>query len=218
MPQLFPSSANTVTYAVFGTVLLGTAALIWAAVEITLSPYFTRVNVPIGQPVPFSHMHHVEGLGIDCRYCHTSVEVASSAGIPSTETCMTCHSQVWKDAPVLQPVRDSFMTGKALEWRRVHNLPGFVYFDHSIHVKKGVSCMDCHGRIDEMPLVSKQHTLFMKWCLDCHRHPESALVPPAAVFQMPAPPPREARSISRWMAEQNPRTRTIITDCTACHR
>lgn len=217
MPQLFPSSANTIVYAGAIGALLGGATLVWAVVELTWSSYTTRVETVLYQPVPFSHQHHVGGLGIDCRYCHTSVETAGSAGIPSTETCMTCHSQVWTKAPVLQPVRDSYATGNPLEWNRVHDLPGFVYFNHSIHVKKGVACMECHGRVDEMPLIAKQQTLYMKWCLDCHRHPETSLVRTEDVFQMGTLPTASSETISTWMKERKVRSKTI-TDCTACHR
>ncbi|HEY5895365.1 MAG TPA: cytochrome c3 family protein [Chthoniobacterales bacterium] len=217
MPQLFPSSANTIVYAGAIGALLGGATLVWAFVELTWSSYTTRVDTVLYQPVPFSHQHHVGGLGIDCRYCHTSVETAGSAGIPPTETCMTCHSQIWTDAPVLQPVRDSYATGRPLEWNRVHNLPGFVYFNHSIHVKNGVACVECHGRVDEMPLISKQKTLYMKWCLDCHRHPESSLVSAEDVFQMAARPVPSSETISNRTKERGVRSK-IITDCTACHR
>jgi hypothetical protein len=127
------------------------------------------------QPVPFSHKHHVSGIGIDCRYCHTSVEESSFAGIPPTKTCMNCHSQVWADSPTLEPVRTSFREDRSLEWTRVNDLPDFVYFDHSIHVRRGVACTTCHGPVDQMPMTWRENTLFMEWCLECHRHPERYL-------------------------------------------
>ena len=189
MPQLFPRSANTLVRLAFPCALLGIGAIAWAAHAVIFSPYATGVNVPIEQPVPFSHEHHVGGLGIDCRYCHTGVETSAFAGIPPTETCMTCHSQIWRDAPVLAPVRESWATGKPLRWNRVHDLPDYVYFNHSIHVQKGVACVTCHGRVDQMPLMAKQHTLYMRWCVDCHRAPEKYLRPREQVFNMRYEPP-----------------------------
>jgi hypothetical protein len=129
------------------------------------------VEVPREQPVPFSHKHHVSGLGIDCRYRHTSVEKSAFAGIPPTDTCMTCHSQLWTDAPLLAPVRESLARHQPMQWNRVHDLPDFVFFNHSIHVRQGIGCATCHGPVDRMPLTWQQNTLFMKWCLDCHKDP-----------------------------------------------
>src|SRR5882757_1294708 len=184
MPQIFHRSTNTLSRAtIFGAVFV-IAALGWVAMEIQRSPYVTYAGVRKPQPVPFSHQHHVAGLGIDCRYCHTSVETSAFAGLPATETCMTCHSQVWHDAPILAPVRESWMSGLPLHWTRVHDLPDYVYFDHSIHVQKGVACVECHGRVDQMPLMAKQHALYMRWCLDCHRAPEQHLQPASEVFTM----------------------------------
>src|SRR5262249_46164795 len=136
------------------------------------------------QPVPFSHRHHVGGIGLDCRYCHTTVEVSSFAGIPPTKTCMNCHSQIWTNSAMLEPVRESFRSGKSIEWNRVHHLAGFVYFDHSIHVKKGVGCVTCHGRVDQMPLTWQESSLQMEWCLGCHRNPERFVRPREQVFSM----------------------------------
>ncbi len=136
---------------------------------IELSPIYTRVNEAREQPVPFSHKHHAGELGIDCRYCHTSVEKSSFAGLPPTQTCMTCHSQIWTNAPMLEPVRASYRDDKSIAWTRVNALPDFVYFDHSIHVSKGIGCTTCHGQVAEMPLTWKANTLYMSWCLDCHR-------------------------------------------------
>src|SRR5438874_9464915 len=172
MPQIFHPSTNTISrVSIAGLIgVLGlTAAVAGGFFE---STYLTGVNVPQDQPVPFSHQHHVGGLGIDCRYCHTTVETAAFAGMPASETCMSCHSQIWKDSPLLAPVRDSFRTGKPLVWTRVHDLPDFVYFNHSIHVAKGIGCESCHGRVDQMPLMRKDASLLMEWCLHCHRHPE----------------------------------------------
>jgi hypothetical protein len=131
-------------------------------------------NTVADQPVQFSHQHHAGGIGIDCRYCHTSVEVSASAGIPPTKTCINCHSQIWSTSPYLEPVRASFREDKPLQWIRVHDLPDFVYFNHSIHVKKGVGCETCHGRVDRMPLMLQKSSLQMEWCLDCHRDPRGS--------------------------------------------
>ncbi len=168
------------------------------------------------QPVPFSHKHHVSGIGIDCRYCHTTVEKSATAGIPPTETCMSCHSQIWSDAPMLEPVRESFRSGKSIQWTRVHDLPGFVYFNHSIHVAKGMGCASCHGRVDQMPLMYQQNSLFMEWCLDCHRQPEKFIRPKDKVFQMDYKPAEDQRVLgARLVKEYNVRK---LTDCLVCHR
>ena len=151
------------------------------------------------QPVPFSHQHHVTGLGIDCRYCHTSVETSSFAGIPPTKTCMNCHSQIWTNAQLLEPVRASYKSGESLQWTRVNQLPDFVYFNHSIHVNKGVGCNTCHGPVDQMPLMYQQESLQMEWCLGCHRAPENNLRPRDQVFNMRYQQPTECESGgSRW--------------------
>ena len=166
--------------------------------------------------MPFSHKHHVGGLGIDCRYCHTAVEKSSSAGIPPTETCMSCHSQIWSDAPMLEPVRESYRSGKSIQWTKVHDLPGFVYFNHSIHVAKGMGCAVCHGRVDQMPLMYQQNTLFMEWCLDCHRQPEKYIRPKDKVFQMDYKPAEDQMVLgAKLVSEYKVRK---LTDCWICHR
>jgi hypothetical protein len=170
--QIFHRSTNTISRAtIYGAVFLITA-LLWAVLELQRSPYITYAKVARPQPGPFSHQHHVGGLGIDCRYCHTSVENSAFAGIPPTKTCINCHSQIWTGAPLLEPVRESFRSGKSLVWTRVNDLPDFVYFDHSIHINKGVGCNTCHGPVDRMPLMFNYASLQMEWCLDCHRAPE----------------------------------------------
>jgi len=216
MAQLFSPASNTVApaaLAAFALMLVLLGAVVWG---IFFSPYATAVGIPIEQPVPFSHEHHVSGLGIDCRYCHTSVEVAPFAGMPPTQTCMTCHSQIWTEAPVLAPVRESFVRNEPLRWNRVHSLPDYVYFDHSIHVAKGVGCVSCHGRVDEMALVAKANTLYMRWCLDCHTHPAGVLRDRAEVFNMASkdPPPRLGEE---RLEAYRVRTRHLF-DCSACHR
>jgi hypothetical protein len=136
------------------------------------------------QPVPFSHKHHVEGLGLQCQYCHTSVEKSSYAGIPPTKTCINCHSQIWTNAQLLEPVRQSWATGASIQWIKVHDLPDYVYFNHEIHVNKGIGCASCHGRVDEMPLMYQQNTLQMEWCLNCHRNPGVNLRPTSEIYNM----------------------------------
>lgn len=184
------------------------------------SDYFTNVHVAREQPVPFSHARHVGQNGIDCRYCHTSVTESNFAGIPPTETCMTCHSQVLPDAPMLEPVRTSFRSGKPLEWTRVHDLPDFVYFNHSIHVAKGVGCATCHGQVDKMPLLWKTNTLQMDWCLNCHRNPEQYLRPREHVFDMnwKLPAGEDQIEMGKKLVKEYNVNVHQLTNCSICHR
>jgi hypothetical protein len=216
MSQLFHQSTNTISrLSIFGFVFI-LAALGWTILTINRSSYVTEANVARSQPVPFSHKHHVAGLGIDCRYCHTTVEVSSFAGIPPTKTCMNCHSQIWADAPMLEPVRESFRSGRSLEWVRVHDLPDFVFFNHSIHVAKGIGCSTCHGQVDQMPLMWRVASLQMEWCLDCHRQPEKYVRPKEKVFDMAwTPPPDQLAQGQRLMREYQIRR---LTYCSTCHR
>jgi hypothetical protein len=219
MPQVFPRSTNTIAkVSLIGSLLLA-AFLVWVCLVYTRSSYGTDAGVVRVQPVPFSHEHHVGVLGIDCRYCHTTVEYSSYAGMPPTKTCMNCHSQIWVGSDVLEPVRESYKTGKSLEWQRVYNLPGFVYFDHSIHVQKGVGCASCHGRIDEMPFTYQVPTLLMEWCLDCHRHPERHVRPREEVFNMKWQPPANQLELGRDLVEKYKiRDPKHLTSCSVCHR
>ena len=216
MPQIFHPSTNTIArVSIFGALFL-VGGLLWVLLLFQRSSYVTLRGVPMTQPVPFSHQHHVGGVGLDCRYCHTSVENSAFAGIPPTQTCMGCHARLWNDAPVLAPVRESYARGSRLRWNRVHNLADFAFFDHSVHVAKGVACVTCHGRVDQMPLMYKQNTLQMEWCLDCHRHPEENLTPKEALFKMDYQP-------SEPLAEMGMRLKDSYkihtrTDCTTCHR
>ena len=214
MPQIFHPSMNTVSrVTIFGAVFI-LALLLWLTMRIVRSPYVSGVDVIKPQPVPFSHLHHVAECGIDCRYCHTSVEQSSFAGIPPTETCMNCHSQLWADSPMLEPVRESFREDKPLEWNRVHDLPDFVFFDHSIHVRRGVACTTCHGEVAEMPLTWKESTLYMEWCLACHRGPEEFTGPPEAVFASTAAPETpHAETDTAWENKRG----TLLTNCSICH-
>jgi hypothetical protein len=215
MAQIFHPSTNTISkVSIFGAVFI-LALLGWALGIFARSSYMTQVNVARDQPVQFSHEHHVSGLGIDCRYCHTSVETSSFAGIPPTKTCMTCHSQVWLDSPFLEPVRRSYQDDTPLRWTRVHDVADFVYFDHSIHVSKGIGCASCHGRVDKMQLMWKEYSLYMEWCLECHRAPENHVRPRDRVFDM------------EWEAEDQPALAQELvkaydiqklTACSVCHR
>jgi hypothetical protein len=216
MPQIFDRHANNYARAsIIGIVLLIGAG--FAALDrLSRSPFVTRADEFREQPLQFSHQHHVGGVGIDCRYCHTSVETSASAGIPPTKTCMNCHSQIWADSPLLEPVRESFRTGEPLRWLRVHDLPDFVYFNHSVHVKKGVGCATCHGRVDRMPLVWQSASLQMEWCLQCHRNPERFVRPRAAIFQMDYQPPPDQLELGARLVQEYDIQR--LTSCSVCHR
>jgi hypothetical protein len=155
----------------------------------------TRQGQRPDQPVPFSHKHHVQGLGLQCQYCHTTVEKSSYAGIPPTKTCMNCHAQIWTNAQLLEPVRASWATNQSLVWTKVHDLPDFVYFSHEIHVNKGLGCASCHGRVDQMPLMYEQNTLQMEWCLDCHRNPAKNIRPTGQIYNMAWEKPAEERPV-----------------------
>jgi hypothetical protein len=216
MPQIFHRSTNTLSrVSIFGAAFMGAAGL-WLILEINRSPYVTRAFEAREQPVPFSHAHHVGGIGIDCRYCHTSVDRSAVAGIPPTKTCMNCHSQIWSQSPTLEPVRASFRTDSSLEWTRVHDLPDFVYFNHSAHVNKGIGCSTCHGRVDLMPLTWQEHSLQMEWCLECHRQPEKYVRPKAEVYNVAYEPPADQLEQGRKLIrEYNIHTRV---SCSTCHR
>jgi len=216
MAQVFHRGTNTLSrISIFGALLVAGAGA-WVVDAVQRSPYLTEVRVAREQPVPFSHEHHVKGLGLDCRHCHTTVEESTFAGIPPTKTCMSCHSQIWADSPLLEPVRASFRNNLPLEWTRVHDLPDFVYFNHSIHVKKGIGCSTCHGRVDQMPLTWRTQTLYMDWCLDCHRQPERYVRPREQVFNMAWEPPQDQLALGAKLV----RTYRIrsLTDCSVCHR
>ena len=219
MSQIFHKSANQWSRASLvgiGFLVLG---LGWLVLIIQRSDYVTSANTFREQPVQFSHQHHVGGVGLDCRYCHTSVEVAASAGIPPTKTCINCHSQIWVTSPFLEPVRASFRDDKPLQWVRVHDLPDFVYFNHSIHVKKGVGCETCHGRVDRMPLMLQESSLQMEWCLDCHRDPSRYLRPRDEITTMDYRPAVSQRELGpRLVQEYKVGTVEHLTSCSVCHR
>lgn len=222
MPQIFHHSTNALARAtIFGAVFILLAAL-WVTASISRSSWNTGQSVEIQQPIQFSHKHHVGDDGIDCRYCHTSAETAASAGIPSTAVCMNCHKQIWSDSPYLEPVRASFKDSKPLEWTRVHDLPDYVYFNHSIHVNKGVGCSTCHGRVDQMPVVYQAQTLQMEWCLECHRNPERFVRDKHKIFDMEwraeNSTKEEIADGRSWMKEYKVQPKSVLTSCSTCHR
>jgi hypothetical protein len=173
---------------------------------------------PPPQPLPFSHQHHVRDDGIDCRYCHTGVEKSAFAGIPSTNVCMTCHSQLFADVALFKPLHDSLAGGTRIQWSRVNDLPDFVYFNHSAHVTHGVPCKECHGRVDQMPLTVRARSLEMQWCLDCHRDPGPHLVKPTEVFDMNAELPTSEQQAHALLAHYDVLNKRWLTDCSTCHR
>jgi hypothetical protein len=183
--QIFHRSANSLAkVSIFGGVaLLGLVAVVVYTLMGT-SGYLTGQYVVKRQPVPFSHEHHTRGLGIDCRYCHTSVERSAFAGLPPTETCMNCHRQIWTNAELLEPIRASYRDNVPMQWTRVHDLPDYVYFNHSVHIAKGIGCYSCHGKVNRMPLMFQNASLQMQWCLDCHRNPAQNVRPREEVFNL----------------------------------
>jgi hypothetical protein len=218
MTQIFHPSANTLAKASIAGLLLIVAGALVSALGVERSPYSTRVGTPIQQPIPFSHEHHVQGLGIHCMYCHDTVEKSSFAGMPSTHTCMSCHSQIWLNSEMLEPVRRSYTSGKPLVWNRVHDLSDFVYFDHSIHVRKGVGCSSCHGAVQQMPQTWKVHSLRMEWCLDCHRNPEQNLRPAGEIFNMDwSPAPNQKQQGQLLKEKYETPSVQLLTSCSTCH-
>lgn len=218
MAQIFHRSTNTLSrVSIFGAVFV-IAAVAYGIAMANRSSWVTQARVAREQPVPFSHKHHVRELGIDCRYCHTSVENAGFAGIPATQTCMNCHKEIWAESPTLEPVRASFRNDEPIEWIRVHDLPDFVYFDHSIHVQKGIGCTSCHGRVDMMNLTWQEATLHMEWCLSCHRHPEDHIRPRDQVFNMEWTPPANQQEIGMQLVKEYGIRTDQITNCSICHR
>ena len=216
MSQIFHRSTNTIArVSIFGAAFI-VAGLLGLFDEINRSPWMTEARVARDQPIQFSHERHVAGNGIDCRYCHTSVEESSFAGIPPTKTCMNCHSEIFARSPYLEPVRESFRSDRSIEWTRVHDLPDFVYFNHSIHVNKGVGCTTCHGQVDRMPLMWQEKSLQMEWCIDCHRNPEQYVRPRSAVFSVDYVAPSDQLELGRRLVAQYNIQK--LTSCSTCHR
>jgi hypothetical protein len=216
MAQIFHRSTNTISrVSIYGAVIL-IAILGYAVNVVNQTSYVTEVHNARPQPVPFSHKHHVGELGLDCRYCHSSVEDSSSAGLPPTQTCMACHSQIWIGAAILERVRASYRDSTPIAWTRVNALPDFVYFNHSIHVAKGVGCTTCHGPIAEMNITWREQSLYMRWCLECHNAPEKYLRPRSEVFNAFYKPPSDQEALgNRLMSEYKVQK---LTTCTTCHR
>jgi len=216
MSQIFHRSANTIArVSIFGA-LFFIVGLFFLAEAVNRSPWVTDAHVAREQPIQFSHERHVAGNGIDCRYCHTSVEESSFAGIPPTKTCMNCHSQIFSSSPFLEPVRESFRTGRSIEWTRLHDLPDFVYFNHSIHINKGVGCTTCHGPVDRMPLMRQEQSLQMEWCVGCHREPEKYVRPRSQVFSVDYQPPSNQLELGRRLVAEYHIQK--LTSCSTCHR
>jgi hypothetical protein len=216
MSQIFHPSTNLISrLSIYGGVII-LAALTYVLYEIALSLWYTDMDVAKQQPVPFSHKHHAGQLGLDCRYCHTSVEKSAFAGLPPTRTCMTCHSQIWTTAPMLEPVRLSYRDDTSLSWTRVNALPQFVYFDHSIHLSKGIGCTTCHGPIADMPLTYRAGTLYMSWCLNCHRQPEKFVRPRSEVFNPYYQPPSNQLELGRKLVKEY--KIQSLQNCSTCHR
>lgn len=219
MAQFFRPRSNTVAQVSLAAIVVLAGLTLAAAYTMDRGEWMTFVRVAPEQPIPFSHKHHVKDDGIDCRYCHTSVETSHYAGLPATEICMTCHSQIWSDASLTQPIRDSWASGKSIEWRRVHDLPDFVYFNHSIHVNKGIGCSTCHGQVDNMPLLYRVNNLYMDWCVNCHRNPEKYIRPKSEVFSMSyVAPPNQEELGRKLVAEYHVQNSRALTDCFTCHR
>jgi hypothetical protein len=216
MSQIFHRSMNAVAKASIYGIVLVVGLIGYVSWQVNQSAYFTYIQQPLPQPVPFSHAHHTAQLGIDCRYCHTSVENSWYAGLPPTHTCMSCHSQLWTNADVLEPVRASYRTGESVLWNRVNALPDFVYFNHSIHISKGIGCTTCHGQLGEMPITWRENTLYMRWCVNCHKHPERYVRPKKDVFNpIYTPPPDQIAMGKKLVKDYEIRS---LTSCDTCHR
>ncbi len=219
MAQIFHRGANNIAKISIVVAILLAGLAFYVYTQIARSSYFTGRYLEIQQPIQFSHKHHAGDDGIDCRYCHTSVETSYSAGIPPTQTCMNCHNQLWSDSPYLEPIRASYRDNKPLEWQRVHDLPEFSYFNHSIHIAKGVGCSTCHGQIDNMPAVFQENTLQMEWCIACHREPEKYIRPKSEIYNMEW----DGNDLSteernQLKADYKIRSKEMLTSCSTCHR
>ena len=217
--QLFAPGADAVFRLALMIVVMAVVGLFLVTAGLSTSSYVTHVGVAPDQPVPFSHKHHSGELGIDCRYCHQTVDHLASAGIPPTWTCMTCHSQIWKTAAMLEPVRASLRDEKPLVWTRVNRLPDYVYYNHSIHIAKGIGCSTCHGNMTEMQLTAKANAFEMSFCINCHRHPAAYVRPQTEIFNMAWTPPADQNEVGPALVKKyhigGPEK---LTDCSICHR
>ncbi|MCC5806328.1 MAG: cytochrome c3 family protein [Opitutales bacterium] len=217
MANFFPKSANTLPAKLL--IILGVLTVtVVAGVTYYFTPKYTRVGYMPTQPVAYNHYLHAEQLGIDCRYCHTYVDQSGHANVPDAATCMNCHSYVKSDSPQLEPIRVSYETGEPVEWVRVHAMPDYVFFNHAVHVNRGVSCVDCHGNVNEMEVVWHDKPMSMAWCLDCHRNPEEHIRPLEHVYDLNWTP-ENAEAHAEWAREHvvswnvNP-----PQSCSGCHR
>lgn len=217
MPQDFPSNANA-----FAKWLIVAGGVFVVLLMIVLTYYARTTNnavgVPVTQPVDFQHNLHAGQLGLDCRYCHDTVEVAATASVPPTETCMTCHSQVRVGSPALEVVQASWEGGDPIEWNRVHDMPDFVYFDHSAHLNGGIGCSTCHGRVDQMGGMWKNEAMTMGWCLECHWSPEDYVRPRSEVFNMAYVPPADQAQLGPQLVEAYHVNTEKLPQCSTCHR
>jgi Cytochrome c7 and related cytochrome c len=218
MPQIFRPYADTIARMLLVSIAVIPFAGVGLAYWVAASDYVTDQSIIADQPVPFSHAHHVGGLGIDCRYCHAGVETSPVAGVPPTHTCMTCHSQLYTQTAMLAPVRASLADDQPIPWNKVNKLPDYVYFDHSIHIAKGVGCSTCHGDVSRMPLMLQAQPLTMGWCLDCHRDPTPYLRPPTAVFDPDWKAPADQYAQARMLLAHDHIDLAHLTDCSVCHR
>ena len=221
MAQIFKPSANSLARTSLIVTVLALGGLLGALHELGAdSTYATRQGDAREQPIPFSHAHHVGSMGIECRYCHTGVENSQHAMVPPTKTCMNCHSQIWINSSTLEPVRESYRTNESIKWTKVHDLPDFVYFNHSIHVKKGVGCETCHGRVDKMALMYQQSTLQMRWCLECHRNPENFVRPRQFITKMGYDPETDMKTSQAELGPKLVKEYNIqkLETCWTCHR
>lgn len=219
MAQIFKKSANNIAKIIMILAVVAAGTAYFAYSQLARSSYITGQYLEVQQPVQFSHKHHVGDDGIDCRYCHQTVETTASAGMPPTQTCMNCHSQIWADSPYLEPVRASFRDDKPILWERVHKLPEYAYFNHSIHVAKGVGCSTCHGQVDNMPALFQENTLQMEWCIACHRNPEKFIRPKKEIFNMKwQDGDIDATEREQLKADYKIRSKEMMTSCSTCHR
>jgi hypothetical protein len=218
VPQIFRPRANELARWSFALLLSGLVVAGAGPFIAARSDYATGVGFSPAQPIPFSHAHHAGDLHIDCRYCHAGVETSADAGMPATEVCMTCHSQIWTNAGMLEPVRASLADRRPIEWQRINNLADFVFFNHAIHVNKGVACTTCHGPVGDMPLMRAAHPMQMSWCLGCHRDPAPNLVPKGEVFDPKADPAQEVADLHALLMSKGDIDPARLTDCYVCHR
>jgi hypothetical protein len=217
MSKIFPKSANALPLQIliFLGILGGVAA---AGINYYATPAYLRVGYQPVQPVPFEHSLHAGQLGIDCRYCHAAVEKSGTSSVPAAQTCMNCHSAIKTQSPLLEVVRQSYQTGEPVPWVKIHSVPDYVYFNHSVHVNRGVSCVECHGKVNEMPVVHQDKPHSMSWCLDCHRNPSARIRDAKDVFNLDSKPVIETRGADKAKELSDHWKLMPPTSCSGCHR